>query len=137
MSKLEKARDLINTKFVYKSDNALDVWEVLDIDEKTISGDCEDYSLTFIWLAEDRNFFKFIWALFIMKYVIWYVKSPRGGGHVVTYISSTNLYIDNIKKDFYTRQQYRDDGFKFVFPFISVLAFVKLIISYTIGRFFK
>lgn len=137
MSKLEKARDLINSKFVYKSDKSLDVWEVLDIDEKTIKGDCEDYSLTFIWLAEDKNFFKFIWALLIMKYIIWYVKSPRGVGHVVTYISSTKLYIDNIKKDFYTRQQYKDDGFKFMFPFISILVFIKLVISYTIGRFFK
>lgn len=133
----EKARDIVNSKFVYESDGKIDVWEVLDTDEEKIRGDCEDYSLTFIWVAEDRSILKFIFALLTAKYIIWFVKSPRDVGHVITYVRSNGMYIDNIMKDFRTKEEYKKAGFKFVFPFISVLAFIKLIFSYTIGLLFR
>lgn len=133
---IKKALKNVNKKFVYKEDGDIDVWEILDSSENKIKGDCEDYSLTFIWLAEDQNFFKFIWSILIAKYIIWYAKTPNGGGHAVTYVRENGLYVDNILKDFFTKQHYEEKGFKFVFPFISILTIFKLIFSYTVGRFF-
>ena len=134
---IKQARDNVNQKFRYQSDGKMDVWEILDTNEDIIKGDCEDYSLTLIWLAENKNIFKFIFSLLLMKYVIWYTKTPSGTGHVITYVRSEKKFIDNIKKDFYTKKQYRDGGFKFVFPFASLLILPKLIFSYTLGPFFR
>lgn len=132
---LDQARDIINRKFRYQADGKFDQWSVLDINSTTIQGDCEDYSLTLIWLAEDKNIFKFLFAIILMKYVIWYTKTPIGEAHAIMYNRTNKMYIDNIKKDFHTKTQYKQDGFKFIFPFVSIFILVKLLLSYTIGRF--
>jgi len=134
---VKEARDIVNKKFVYEGDGRLDVWEVLDVDKDKIHGDCEDYSLTLIWVAENRNILKFIFALLTMKYIIWFVKTPRGVGHAITYVRKEGKYIDNIMKDFKTKDEYKKAGFKFLFPFASVLVAPKLFFSYTVGLLFR
>jgi predicted transglutaminase-like cysteine proteinase len=134
---IQTALKEVNEKFVYEKDGSVDVWEILDTDGAKIKGDCEDYSLTLIWLTEDQNFFKFIWSILIAKYVLWYAKTPNGGGHAITYVRKENLYVDNILKGLYTKEQYEKVGFRFYFPFISILTILKLSFSYTVGRFLK
>lgn len=126
---IEQAKQIVNSKFSYKLDDGVDSWEVLDTSLAQIQGDCEDYALTFIWLAEDKKLIKFLWSLLIMKYVMWYVKTPNNNGHALVYIRSNRKCIDNIQKDFKTKKQYRELGYKFKFPFLSVLVFPKLLLG--------
>ncbi len=132
---LKEALKLLNSKFKYKSDpRYFDVWRILTGD-KAWEGDCEDYSLTLIWLLSDRNIFKFLWNITTFKYLIWFVKLNNGSGHVVLKID--NLYYDNIQKKGVTKEVLTKQGYKLLFPMIFPFVYIKLLLSYTIGFLFK
>jgi len=126
---IESAKQIVNSKFTYELDEKIDSWEVLDASLEQIRGDCEDYALTFIWLVENKSLIKFLWALLSMKYIMWYVKTPNNYGHALVYIRENRKCIDNIQKDFKTKQQYKELGYKFKFPFVSVLVLPKLLVG--------
>jgi predicted transglutaminase-like cysteine proteinase len=131
---METALKELNLKFVYKKDGKIDVWRILDGDG-VWEGDCEDYSLTLIWLLSDRNIIKFLWGILTFKYLIWYVKSPNGVGHAIVKING--MYYDNIQKKATSATELKTKGYKFVFPLFSILALIKLLFSYTIGIVLK
>lgn len=126
---LDQAKEIVNRKFRYQADGKFDQWSVLDINRTTIQGDCEEYALTLIWLAEDQNIFKFLLSLILMRYVIWYAKTPTGEGHAILYNRTNKMYIDNIKKDFHTKTQYKRDEFKFILPLIFPVVFIRLAVA--------
>ncbi len=83
-------------KFQYKKDSIkiFDSWRILDIDQDTISGDCEDFSLTVIWNACGRNFLKFVlFVLILHKYRIHRVVDKNGESHAVGEVDQ--LWFDN------------------------------------------
>ena len=46
----------LNKRFVYKSDSGrIDNWRIIKSPVGAIYGDCEDYSLTLIWLLEGKS----------------------------------------------------------------------------------
>ena len=130
---IEEALKELNSKFVYKRDSVrwFDNWRVLYGDGKW-EGDCEDYSLTLMWLLSDKSLAKFLWNILIMKHLMWFVKSPSGEGHAVVKIDG--MYYDNIQKKSTTREELVKQGYKFVFPMIAPFAYIKLTLSYTVGR---
>ena len=130
---IQQALDLLNSKFKYQSDRRwLDVWKVLDIDQPMVAGDCEDYSLTLMWLLSDRSMARLLLNITLFRYRMWFVKSPRGEGHAIVKIG--DLFYDNIQKKGATKQQLVEKGYKFVFPLIPPFVYLKLLISYTVGR---
>lgn len=133
---LDEIRRELNKKFVYTSDNGMDTWSVLETNADKIYGDCEDYVLTFVWMASDDSTLKFLWNLIFMRFVMWYAISPNDSGHAVLYVRDEEKFIDNIQQNFYTKQEFKDKGYKFVFPYASILVLPKLLLSYII-RLFK
>lgn len=89
---------LLNQKFVYKADKG-ESWkiikEVSDPIIKSIYGDCEDYSLTLLWLISDKSLKKFWWNIISMKYVLWFCKYDKEF-HVV--LKHNGECVDNIQK---------------------------------------
>lgn len=132
MRKEETLKEL-NHKFIYKRDSKrwFDDWRILHGDGKW-EGDCEDYSLTLMWMLSDRSVVKFLWNILIMKHLMWFVKSPNGEGRAIVKIDG--MYYDNIQKKATTKEELLKQGYKFVFPMIAPFAYIKLLLSYTIGR---
>jgi hypothetical protein len=130
---LKQALDLLNSKFVYKADprKYFDSWKILYGADKW-EGDCEDYSLTLIWLLSDKSLIKFIWNITVFKYLMWYVKTSNGVGHAVVKIDG--LYYDNIQKRCVSKQFLLEQGYNFKFPMLFPFIYIKLILSYTIGK---
>jgi predicted transglutaminase-like cysteine proteinase len=129
---IEDALKIINSKFIYKRDKRkyFDHWKVLYGEEKW-EGDCEDYSLTLVWLISDRNVLKFLWNI-TFCYILWYVISPNGEGHAIVKIDG--FYYDNIQKKATSKKELIDQGYKFKFPMIFPISHIKLLTSYTIGK---
>lgn len=122
MSFFEAQRDL-NARFNYLSDT-WDRWRILS-GPGPVRGDCEDYALTLIWLAEGRSMLRFWWALFTFKYVIWFCRLR--GGHVVLWVRGVG-WTDNIQKRPVTRKVLREQGYRLRFPFLAPMVAVKFLI---------
>jgi predicted transglutaminase-like cysteine proteinase len=130
---INEALKLLNSKFVYKKDRHkyFDEWTILHGDGKW-EGDCEDYSLTLMWLLSDRNIFKFFWNITMFRFMMWFVAAPSGEGHYIVKIGE--LFYDNIQRKGRTREELIRQGYKFRFPMLFPMVYVKLMFSYTIGK---
>ena len=134
--KIDEALKLLNSKFSYKSDKykKFDTWNILHGDGKW-EGDCEDYSLTLMWLLSDKNILKFIWNVTTFKFLMWFVTMPSGVGHAVVRING--FYYDNIQKKATTREEMEKQGYVFKFPMIFPIVYFKLVSTWVFGLFFK
>lgn len=121
MSVIDAQRSL-NKRFTYRSD-AGENWQILKGDGP-VSGDCEDYSLTLIWLAEGKSTVRFWLALLTFKYVLWHCKSPGGAGHAIVWVRRHG-WTDNIQRRFVSRDDLRTLGYKLRFPYLAPLVLLK------------
>lgn len=123
----------VNSRFKYKRDREnygiSEVWKFLG---KTGEGDCEDYSLTVLWLAADQSivtFFKLLWS---GEYRLHYVNTSSGAGHLV--MEHKGLFVDNVVKKPVTKDQlvgvlkYK---FRYHYRFPHIL--LKMGVGYVIG----
>ena len=59
----------------------IDGWRI-DKTGGAFVGDCDDFAVTALWLAEGRSMLRFWLALFTLRAVIWYVRDPNGALHL-------------------------------------------------------
>ena len=103
----------LNARFKYRSDRG-ESWKILK-GKASIFGDCEDYSLTLIWLAEGKSLLRFWLALLTFKYVMFYCKTPRGVGHAILWVRGHG-WVDNIQREFVP--SLRQKGYRLRFPYL-------------------
>ena len=129
----QQAVDTINDHFEYVSDDEqykfFEVWNVMDTSEATWDGDCEDYSLTIMWLMADRNPFLFMWNLFCnTDYRLHQVNvKDMNGGHCV--LQYKDMYVDNMMRQWVDKGSPSLDRYIFRFPVYPPLLLGKLILS--------
>ena len=85
-----------------------------------------------MWMLSDRSVVKFLWNILIMKHLIWFVKTPSGEGHAIVKIEG--MYYDNIQKKATERRVLKEKGYKFLFPMIPPFVYLRLFLSYTVGK---
>lgn len=117
------AQAALNARFKYKADETGERWKVLT-DSGEIEGDCEDYSLTLIWLSCKRSWFLFFVGIISLRFVIWYCRSPKDLGHAVMWVRGYG-WTDNIKKGFVTKSDLKRSGYKILYPYLGPLVFLK------------
>lgn len=81
-------------RFVYKKDK-VDTWRIL-MGAGEITGDCEDFSLTLVYLESGRSKLKTFWNLLICRYVLWHCTYKETEGHMVVY--HKGKWADNIQR---------------------------------------
>lgn len=123
---IEAAQAALNGRFTYTGDRTGENWTVLR-DAGAITGDCEDYSLTLIWLAEGRSWLRFWFAIITFKYLLWHCHSPGGVGHVIMWVRGKG-WTDNIQKQFITKAERKAKGYRLWFPYIAPLVALKFIL---------
>jgi len=127
------ALEIMNKKFVWTSDSKTksfrDHWRILDTDPDKIYGDCEDFSLTLLYLINDKNMLRFFKDLILGRAKLYYVKyKPSDNGHAVLYYRGA--YVCNIYHQWCMREEMKNHKFymSFPFPFIALkLAIAKII----------
>jgi hypothetical protein len=114
----EAVQKSLNGRFTYAGDEG-DHWRILPA-EGPVSGDCEDYSLTLVWLWEGQSMLRFWWALVTFKYLFWHCLSPRGVGHAVVWCRGRG-WTDNIQRKMVDKLP---DGYRlripYLFPFVAL-----------------
>ncbi len=121
----------LNRRFTYRSDRG-ENWQILK-GPGSIRGDCEDYSLTLIWLLEGRSMRRFWWALITFKYVIWHCLSPRGAGHAICWIRGAG-WTDNIQRRVVTRRDLKRAGYRLRYPYLAPLVALKFLLRPILRR---
>lgn len=117
----------IGKKFVYLADKKFppDAWYVMP--ERTdgkLCGDCDDFSLTALWLACDASIWKFIWRVIILhSYRLYFAKTINNQKHCVGY--AEGMWFDNWTCSAMPKEQFIEKtGHKIYFFFPSVLILV-------------
>lgn len=125
-----KAQTDLNNRFNYRSDGRLGRWRVMR-DFGTVWGDCEDYALTLIWLAEGRSWIRFWWALFTFKYLLWVGAAPSGAAHAILWAPGRG-WTDNILKKPHRKLP---AGYRRGIPYPAPLVLMMLILSRIFSKF--
>jgi hypothetical protein len=98
--KVSTAVSLVSSGFVYRKDNKCwlgDTWNILQA-PKVSYGDCDDFSLTCLWLICDRSPWKFLWYVLILhKYRLYFSVTEDRQRHVVGY--ANGYWFDNYTKE--------------------------------------
>ncbi len=119
---MNEIQNSLNKRFRYASDKG-DSWRILAA-EGTVSGDCEDYSLTLVWLWERQSLLRFWWALVTFKYLFWHCRSPSGGGHLVVWCRGRG-WTDNIQRKLVAKLP---NGYRLRFPYLFPLVALKFLL---------
>lgn len=121
----------LNDRYTYARDQG-EHWQILR-GSGPVSGDCEDYSLTLIWLAEGRAMWAFWWFQIVCRHVLFHCTSPGGRGHVVLWTRGVG-WTDNIQRRPVTRADLRRMGYRIWFPWLAPLVALKFLTRRLIGR---
>ena len=102
----------LNKNFQYVYDkNAYgkrDAWYVMKY--VAFEGDCEDYSLTYLYEVSGRSYIKMFWNLIFGGYKVCYCQ-VKGDGHAV--LRHNKLYLDNIQKKWCGKDYLEARGYVF------------------------
>ena len=131
---LEEFLAHLNKNFKYVSDKdqygKREAWYVMK--QLPFEGDCEDYSLTYLYEASNRSYIKMYWNLIFGGYKVCYCQ-VHGTGHAV--LRHNGEYLDNIQKEWCTKELLESRGYVFSKHFFwwnTVL--VKLLQGYYYAR---
>jgi hypothetical protein len=97
----QAVKKVANT-FKYVKDRPIvisDWWSIMTTSNSGyLYGDCDDFAVTAIFEACDRNFYKFIWNVLVLhKYRIYYARTVNGERHAIGY--GEGLYFDNWSRE--------------------------------------
>jgi hypothetical protein len=85
--------DLI-ARFSYTADKR-DRWTLLDAPTGPLRGDCEDYSLTALWICAGRSWLRLWWLVATFQAMIWLTRTASGQMHVMLWVRGRG-WTDNI-----------------------------------------
>jgi predicted transglutaminase-like cysteine proteinase len=116
----------LNDNWTYKYDldqfATPEYWTILK--ESPYVGDCEDYSLTLLYNLSGKSMTKFWKELFTFKAKMHFCRIG-GEGHAV--LKYYGMYIDNIQKEWCTKQEMEAKGYVFrTFAYNPFEVFIKL-----------
>lgn len=89
---LEDIEDLAK-RFKWTKDG-VDTFRILSNTTGPLEGDCDDFAVTALWLAEGRNMRWFWAAILTGRAVIWRALTDEGNGHAVLW-HREHGYIEN------------------------------------------
>ena len=115
--------ELLAKHFQYRSDGKLDNWHIMPMDN--LRGDCDDYAVTALYLMCKGSLLKFWLKIITFQAVFWFTKSPTGGGHLVLWMRDHG-YIDNWDRKWVTKDYMKQEGYKFVFPWLAPFVALKM-----------
>ena len=121
----------LNERFTYARDKG-ERWKILR-GNGPVQGDCEDYSLTLIWLYEARSVMRFWLGLLMLRYVIWYCLAPGGEGHAIVWCRGLG-WTDNIQRKMVSRKALKADGYKLRYPMPVPIVALKFLLRPLLSR---
>ena len=70
-------------RFTYRADKPIDSFRIIWLPAGAMHGDCDDFAVTALWLAESRKMRLFWFALITGRAAIWRCITAKGGRHAI------------------------------------------------------
>ncbi|PHS43429.1 MAG: hypothetical protein COB05_18215 [Marinobacter sp.] len=109
----------LNARFTYTPDQG-ERWKILKARTGPLRGDCEDYSLTLLWMLSGRSMVRFWLNILSFRYTFWYC-TFEGEGHFVMYRIGHG-WIDNIQRRYVRKLP---NGYRLRYPLLAPAIVVK------------
>jgi hypothetical protein len=94
---IKSAVEYVSVRFKYRADKNIilgDTWGVMPEQDEEMTGDCDDFAITCIWLACGRNIWKFVLYVFILhRYRFYHATTRTGEPHIIGF--ADGLWFDN------------------------------------------
>jgi Bacterial transglutaminase-like cysteine proteinase BTLCP len=130
----DQALKYVNRRFVYQTDKEQygfsDVWRIMK--PENMKGDCEDFSLTVLWLLVNKKPSRMIWWLFTRKAKIHFYTHKTQINHAG--LEYGGAYVDNITREWNDGSSLAKRGYRkrFAFPFTFMV--LKTLVSIPFWR---
>ena len=137
----EAANREVSSKFKYVTDKLkygfFETWSVIDISKPVWEGDCEDYSLTVLWLMSDKKKKTFLFnILFHPDYRMHFVRyKATKEGHAV--LSYKDKFCDNIQQKWFTKKDEEYTRYNWKWPIFGFIVCINLVLGKIIKRVVK
>jgi predicted transglutaminase-like cysteine proteinase len=137
----EQANKLVASKFKYVTDKLkygfFETWSVIDISKPVWEGDCEDYSLTVLWLMSDKKKKTFLFNILLSPdYRMNFVKyKATKEGHAV--LSYKDKFCDNIQQKWFTKKDEEYTRYDWKWPIFGFIVCINLVLGKIIKRVVK
>ena len=137
----EAANREVSSKFKYVTDKLkygfFETWSVIDISKPVWEGDCEDYSLTVLWLMSDKKKKTFLFnILFHPDYRMHFVRyKATKEGHAV--LSYKDKFCDNIQQKWFTKKDEEYTRYDWKWPIFGFIVCINLVLGKIIKRVVK
>jgi len=137
----EAANREVSSKFKYVTDKIkygfFETWSVIDISKPVWEGDCEDYSLTVLWLMSDKKKKTFLFnILFHPDYRMHFVRyKATKEGHAVLHYKGK--FCDNIQQKWFTKKDEEYTRYDWKWPIFGFIVCINLVLGKIIKRVVK
>jgi predicted transglutaminase-like cysteine proteinase len=138
---MEAANKEVASKFRYVTDKIkygfFETWSVMDTTKTVWEGDCEDYSLTVLWLMSNEKRSTFLFNILLHPdYGMHFVKYlPTGEGHAV--LAYRDKFCDNIQKEWFSKQNEAYEHYDWKWPIFGPIICINLLLGRIIKRVVK
>ena len=109
--------DDLRRRFRWTADR-VEGWRILDAHTGPLTGDCDDFAITALWIMAGRSRLRMWWLLITMQAAVWHCTSGRGEPHAVLWLRGHG-WIDNIYPDWSARARHKR-RFPWPWPIIPV-----------------
>lgn len=125
-----EAVQTVNKFFKYETDkeqyNFNEVWRIMRPNRMT--GDCEDYALTVLFLIANRSYLRmFLWLLTRKAKILHLIHKETGEGHAV--LEYKDKQVDNILRYWNEGTRLRARGYEEKFSWPVFMIFFKFLIA--------
>jgi predicted transglutaminase-like cysteine proteinase len=137
----EAANREVSSKFKYVTDKLkygfFETWSVIDISKPVWEGDCEDYSLTVLWLMSDKKKKTFLFNILLHPdYRMHFVRyKATKEGHAV--LSYKDKFCDNIQQKWFTKKDEEYTRYNWKWPIFGFIVCINLVLGKIIKRVVK
>ena len=138
---MEEANREVASKFRYVTDKVkygfFETWSVMDTTKTVWEGDCEDYSLTVLWLMSDKKKKAFLFnILFHPDYRMHFVRyKATKEGHAVLHYKGK--FCDNIQQKWFTKKDEEYTRYDWKWPIFGFIVCINLVLGKIIKRVVK
>ncbi len=103
---LDESVKYVADRFQYQRDPKwFEFWTVMKEQNGKMIGDCDDFSLTTVWLLCNGNILTFVWNVLILhRYRFYFSKASSDEWHIVGF--AQNRYFDNWTKRAMTKEDF-------------------------------
>jgi len=110
--------DDLNSRFVWTQDSKIwDSWRCLSNTTGPLIGDCDDYSVTALYLAANKSWIKFWWWVITFQACFWFTRTKNGTPHMMVWKYGLG-WIDNTNPKW--GERILNKRFPALFPLVAV-----------------